>query len=811
MGLLFRLFFVLLVSVCLANMSIAIPVGVKTPAPGWTFTSSEKPVFSLEDVAVGLRWKLYDWQGGKVAEGQWPQNGGIVLNPLPPGYYRIEFDGIADRRPAPFSFCVTRADPCRDLDSFYAVDSAFTEISRRGAYRCPWYDGDCLRVTAELMGKCGITHTRERLFWSKMEPVRGKYHFDDYLANARLLDSHGVKAVGLLSGTPKWLRRPERTLPDDLVVTYRFLKAAAETFGRYYDAWEFRNEPELHSVPEPVWEYAAALKAAALGARDGSETTVVLPGSLAGLDSNGYARTLYACDMNKYVQAFNVHTYQPPSKLMTWAKDIRAFLSECGMPNAQVWLTESGTDLESHGRIPSVRKGLMAHDAEQEMIVAEFAVKSAILQRFYGTFRNWFFLFGVYNERHGEKDWGSMRRDGSPKPVHAALSALTGELGGAEQLGRINLDRGVAAYLYTRKDGVRTLALWVESPVDTESGLALGKTDLCERDVEMPLGAGTYTLTDMMGTPRRVEVVDRPLRLKINRYPKYITGEITLPVEKASLPTGTCLRYHPAENEDLSVIIRPEVDTNDFTIAGKSLAELCRERGRIRMEVWNLSDEEKRGILSFSTGSVGGMPQKLHLPAWGKSEAMIEWSPPNNTNYLFALDIAGVFSGKCISRTRIPISCPYRFLSTCTVQELERLNLPESWRRNDSGSKWSCRYDKEEMAVRFDVSWKPGSPRWFYPECRLALPDESLADVKYLEFDVKTNQDKVENDFVCQNVMLVGPVSDSHLGYLAPSGVWEKRRVQLPPVIEPVTALRIGVNPKGSRLTFWIRNIRLLK
>ena len=261
----------------------------------------------------------------------------------------------------------------------------------------------------------------------------------------------------------------------------------------------------------------------------------------------------------------------------------------------------------------------------------------------------------------------------------------------------------------------------------------------------------------------------------------------------------------------MSVVIRPEVDTNDFSIVGKSLAELQGDHGRIRLEVWNLSDSAKQGSLLFSTGSVRGVPREIRLPAWGKSDVAVEWTPPGGTNDLFTLDVSGVFGGKRVSRVRIPVSCPSRFLSVCTVLELERLNRPESWRRNDSGARWTCGYDDAEKAVRFDVSWKPGSPKWFYPECRLALPGESPEGAKYLEFEVRTSQDKVENDFACQNVMLVGPASDSHLGYLAPSDVWEKRRVRLPPSASSATALRLGANPKGSRLTFWLRNIRLLK
>ena len=794
-----------------ASAAVAGRCGVTTDAPGWTFVETERPSFVLTNRAEGVGWTLCDWRGRMQASGVWPEDGKLVLNALPPGYYKVCSDNAAGDAPRPFTFCVTRKDPCRDPDSFFATDAAFTSISRRGVYDCPWYGGDSLRVTAELLGKCGLTHTRERNWWPQMEPKQGQYAFDAYLASAKLLAENGVKAFGLVHSTPSWTRRPGKELPGDLAATYRFMAAAAKAFEPYYDAWEFWNEPDLRSTSEPVWEYAAALKAAALGARAGSETTVVLPGSLSCIDSAGFARTMFGNDLPKYVQALNIHTYHAPKDLARWSALNRSFLADCGIPDWQVWLTESGTDLESHGRLPSVCKGLMAHDAEQEMIVAEFAVKDAVLQRFHGTFRNWFFLFGVYNERHGEKDWGSMRRDGSVKPVHAALSAITGELGSADQLGSVDLGKDVGAYLYQRKDGRKTLVVWSASAVDKQAGIVLGKTSLGARTIELPVGEGTFDLVDMMGTPSKVESADGKVRLAIDRYPQYLTGPLRLPVATAARPTGKSARYVPQADEDLTVVIRPEVDTNDFSVTAKSLAELNRERGRIRMEVWNLSDRTKRGSLAFSCGTAKGAPDAVELPAWGKAVVEVEWTPPVTKDIVFNLDVSGTFDGKRVSRSRLPVTCPYVFLRQCKVVPFERLNRPESWSRNDSAATYACRWDEQEQAVRFDVSWKSGVGRWFYPVCDLKLPEESLDGARYLEFEVKTAQDKVENDFTCQYVMMVGSPKNLWLDYKAPSFGWERRRVLLPADAGLAKAMRIGANPNGTRLTYWIRNVRILK
>ena len=96
----------------------------------------------------------------------------------------------------------------------------------------------------------------------------------------------------------------------------------------------------------------------------------------------------------------------------------------------------------------------------------------------------------------------------------------------------------------------------------------------------------------------------------------------------------------------------------------------------------------------------------------------------------------------------------------------------------------------------------------------LALPEESLAGARRIVFEVRSEQDKVENDFVSQNVMLVFANGSAHyLQYEAPTTEWERRHVDLPADqdLSRVTAIRIGANPIGTRCSFWVRNIEVLK
>ncbi len=76
------------------------------------------------------------------------------------------------------------------------------------------------------------------------------------------------------------------------------------------------------------------------------------------------------------------------------------------------------------------------------------------------------------------------------------------------------------------------------------------------------------------------------------------------------------------------------------------------------------------------------------------------------------------------------------------------------------------------------------------------------------------SQDKVENDFKTQNLMLVfSNGSDRHLKFSAPMNGWEKRYVVLDDcdTLDDVVSIRLGANPMGMKCTFWVRGVKILR
>jgi hypothetical protein len=179
------------------------------------------------------------------------------------------------------------------------------------------------------------------------------------------------------------------------------------------------------------------------------------------------------------------------------------------------------------------------------------------------------------------------------------------------------------------------------------------------------------------------------------------------------------------------------------------------------------------------------------------------------------LKLVGNFNGRSTTQVVIPLFFAKRFLASCERIPLETAN-PSLWERNSSADEQTIAFDEVEGAIRFDAVWRDDlKDRWHYPIRRLALPRESPVGARRIVFEVKSEQDKVENDYRACKLMLASGdgKTDIYLDYDPPTREWEKRYVDIPPDtdLSTVTLLRIGANPLGSRCTIWIRNLNMLK
>ena len=803
--------------VLLASLSAVGAFGVTLDAPGHAVVEGVAAVASGGEPET--EWRLIDWRCRPAGvSGTFDGDGKATLPPLPTGYYVME-DAASSNRLA--TMAVVPRSELRTLDhgSFYGVDSAQSWLAGKGTFRCPWNGENTYRTISDLILLAGVPHVRDRLGWRDVEREPGRLNLGRYMLNANLLHERGILVSGMFSDAPNWAGVLKKT-PSDLAVVHDFCSRIATAFGDRMGDWEFWNEEDLSSSPEPVWDYAAALKAAYLGFKAARPDMPVLPGALCQPMDGFYAAALFENDAAKFGDVFNYHIYDPLSCVSRRIGTLHAFLERYGVCERAIWITEGGTDLEGHSKHPGMWKGLMAHSPEQELIVAEYYPKSQVLLQMAGVARSYFFAFCAYNEANGKKDWGVLRRDGTVKPVYSAISTMTRELASARIVGEIKAGDGLRAYLFEQTDGSQTVVFWSASQADLASyGSPVPSMPDFARAFRLAAPDGTYRLTDTCGMRSVVETVDGALVLESMRYPSYVSGLRGLEADVPARPCGKVLPYVQAPDEDFSVIVRAEFDESDFEISNhKTLAVLKEDSGRVRVVVWNLGEQSKTGIVEVAGARLTGLPSSpFALGPRGSAPARFNCtlSPADGDSNEGALVLTGHFDGRRSSRLYAPLLLEKRYLAS-----LERTPVAwqaaEDWKRNTSAQRYRASWDEKEGAVRFNVSWSdPKTDRWLYPVHELNLPQESLKDACFIEFEVKSAQDKVENDFKCANLMLCyGDAArpDRCLGYSPPIGAWERRRVALKEdSLADVKAIRLGVNPKGMKCTFWIRNLVILK
>ena len=785
---------------------------VSLDAPGHVYCEGEAPVAG--GGVPGAAWTLSDWRGRAVGRtGAFDENGAAALAPLPAGYYHLQSGGDD------VTLAVVPArDGCASGNgSFYGVDSAQSWISRKGCFMCPWNGGDTFRTVSDLIWRAGIRHVRDRLSWSETNPRPGSIDYADYMRNAELLKERGILVAGMFHDAPKWAGRLAK-LPSDLNALYRFCADAASAFGGRMGSWEFWNEEDIGFAPEPVWDYAAALKAAYLGFKAGRPGCTVLLGALCQAPGSDYARVLFGNDAGKFCDAFNLHVYTPLSGYPARFAALRSFMAEHGIGGRAVWVTESGTHQDGLARREGAMKGFKASSPDQELVAAEHYAKAQVALQMEGVARNYHFVFGAYNESRDAKDWGVLRRDGTVKPVYAAIATMADELASACIVGEMDVGERLRAFVFAQPDGSQTLVYWSVSPLDASDGVVSAAPDFA-RPLALRVADGRYRLADLCGVRSCAIATNGTLALEATRFPAYVSGLSGLAVAKPAQPKGVVAPCVPAPDEDVSVVLRVDLDPADFKISGqKTMASLTGDKGRLRVQVWNFGDNAKTGRVEVAGGTLEGLPDTVVLGARGAPPASFDCTfiPSATDGFEQSLSLTGLFGSRRSSRLFVPLYLEKKLLDSCEIAPIDWKDL-EGWRRNTSASSCAISWDEGEKAVRFDVAWDDDcTDRWFYPVHELKMPQESLDGAEMIQFEVKSEQDKVENDFSAQNLMLVfgdGKASALYLPYQAPLGSWETRRVALVGAgpLADVAAVRIGANPKGSRCSFWIRNLAILR
>lgn len=769
-------------------------------APGAAFLQGEALEFTLKQPVVPpVEWTLRNWRN-EVLRRESSNGGKLLLPPLPNGYYRLELSGFTGSR----SFAVV-PDPGNrpaDPDLFFAMDSAQSWLARPD--NNPRRPENAFEVVSEVARRSGVQMVRDRMSWAETNPAPGRYEWTYYKTNAELLAKRGIALSGMYHDAPDWTRR-NTCLPVDLTATYAFAKSAAEAFRGQMTNWEFWNEQDHGFGIESAWDYAAAFKAASLGFRAGNPEATVAVGGFAITPLLPYTDTVMKNGASEYFDIFNVHTYRPLRDFSEILKDIRAHMKRHGMEGRPIWFTETGSGMEGAGSLESFLPGIKMHSPDQELLIAEYLQKMMITMQMLGVDRDFFFVLPPYSEYGGNKDWGLMRRDYTVKPGFAAFATLVDKLGGAEPEGEIEPGEGIKGYLYRHPNGSRTLVYWSVSELDTEPVRpGLSAANRHERTFRLPQQPSPLHGTDMLGTPFTVNGTP----IIATRFPAFLDDVGKLAVKTPAIAPAT--RKSEENATDRTIVYRTDLSSGFRLSAGKDYVDVGEDGAAFNLQVWNLSDRPKEGVITVSGGNCTGIPEKIIIPPFGKTELELTFMPVFDDDFKTELRIDGSFNGRKTTPLVIPVQGLQAMTGAGQKLEITAMHDSANWRRNASGE-MEITYDEAEQAVRFHTRFPPIEDRWVYPEYTLQLPQESLKGALGIVFEMKVS------DVSAVRQMLLMAVTgederDLHLRINAPSEEWTEHSVQFPEGFEPekVKLLRIGLNSLASDITFLIRNVRFL-
>ncbi len=792
----------------IAASPVPVASAVEAAAPGTVFHAGQPVELRLkEGVCLPETYEITSIDGETVASGSWPESGALTLPNPGIGYYALTLAGNGVDWQGRRTFAVV-ADPAsyrRNPQSFFSVDSAQSWLAAPD-YTGPLLSGDAYETVSELCRLGGFGSVRERISWGQCEPRPGEYAWGKYAVNAKLLAERGIGIASTFHDAPARTRTVSRKLPDDLLALYRFSEALAREFEGKIGAWEFWNEPDGGFASESAWDFAAAQKAAYLGFKAGAPSVKVMQGGFCLHPLIPYYQTFFDNDAAGYFDILSFHTYRPVANYPVMVRDIRDMLARNGAAGKPLWFTESGTDSEGNGEEASPVPGLRAHSPQQELMVAEFIPKSALTLQAAGVDRNFFFVLPPVNERGGAKVWGLLRRDYTVEPGFLAIAALNRVLGNAVCLGSLDPAPSVRGVLYRRPDGEKTLAFWAVSPRDGEA-----KAATPPGTISIPVRSGSCTVTDIWGRSKQQESRDGRLELPVSAMTAYVTGDLALEPSVPVPPKGESSAAF-AERE-LAVVLKADL-SNDFRLLpGKNAADLPGKSGRLTLHVFNLSGRTKNGRIAVKGGTLTGLPERVEIPPFASVSFEAEYTPAYSDGaFESALEFGGVFDGREITRLTVPLICSSRLAEVGV--ELEIPTDPARWRSNAGGA-MTIGYDRAERAVEFKVRFEPQDGRWIYPELPLELPRESLAGAAGISYEICAVADKPGYDL--SYLMAVtedeaGRKNDVHLRTEPPAEKWGTRFVPLDGVaLERVRTLRIGFNPKGAEVTYWIRNVKIVR
>lgn len=300
-----------------------------------------------------------------------------------------------------------------------------------------WANDDDLDRSLDAVVASGSTRLRVDLAWPLLEPEPGLSVWEP---TDRLVDAaraRGIEILAILDYTPAWAAAdPELGLtskPASATEYGHYAGTVAEHFVgriRHYEIWNEPNGAVFFAPWADPELYAEMLRESYISIKAADADAVVIGGAIGAVGDNentmnglGFLRRVYEAGGHGYFDALSVHPYSYPGTLvgtetitdgaLHMIADMRREMITHGDGDKQMWATEFGSPTDEGAGITEDR---------QAEIMTSFIHEWSQL-----SFAGPMYVHEIRDRLAGSADpednFGVLRRDFSPKPAYAALTA----------------------------------------------------------------------------------------------------------------------------------------------------------------------------------------------------------------------------------------------------------------------------------------------------------------------------------------------------------------------------------------------------
>jgi hypothetical protein len=521
--------------------------------------------------------------------------------------------------------------------------------------------------TAKVMRDAGIKWDRLELWWSVIEPEKGKFDWSFADKAARFYKQQGIKAMVILCYSSAWSKGKP---PTDAVERARYANYVYKVVSRYkdtYKVWEIWNEPNIPTFWDKpdVKQYTLLLKDAYKAAKRADPTCLVLAGCTSGADL-GFIKGIKKYGGWDYCDGISIHPYSMSGGPITQQLDrilriTQSVISESGK-RKELWITEMGWTTH----VPSM------NDAQAVYLFQSYVIALAnnVKKLFWFDLVDW-----------AEK-WGIVRsiEPFNPKPAYRAYKTLVRNLDGMVFEGYLKMPISVSCYVFKPKQYTSNI-----QHRRYERLLVLWSNDGYKHEVALSVDAKS-TAWDIMGG--KVEI--KPSKIPVGNVP------IMLVVPDIRKVGSVSTSYNPyLERERGNLILNGTLNeiresrpwcwsVGRFDGTAKDGKFAVSVKGWQNSKCVSISKSDKRAAWeAFMVPVISG--KRYVLSAWVRAKEA------TGRNYISLLWYSGnmwTYQGEVCSDS-IAGTCEWKKVTVCGVAPPEatfvRVNLVSE---NNSGTVW---------------------------------------------------------------------------------------------------------------------------